>query len=95
MRVYACPEISEDGSLTTVNELKVKRHLQHLYSHLLENNFIKNLGTVNHEHLSIHADVVLKKIREGDSSWQTLVPPDVVNIINERGLFKSPNDRTA
>ncbi|VAW51019.1 Nicotinamide mononucleotide adenylyltransferase [hydrothermal vent metagenome] len=88
MRLYACPEIADDGNLTMVQDLKVQKHLQHLYSHLLENGFIRNLDTVDKDHLSIHADVVLKKIRDGDDSWQTLVPQDVVNIINERGLFQ-------
>ena len=88
MRLYACPEMADDGELTMVHDLKVQKHLQHLYSHLLENGFIRNLDTVDKEHLSIHADTVLKKIRDGDDTWQSLVPKDVVSIINERGLFQ-------
>ena len=88
MRLYACPEMGDDGKLTAVQDLKVQKHLQHLYSHLLENGYIRNLDTVDKDHLSIHADTVLKKIRDGDDSWQSLVPHDVVNIINERGLFQ-------
>ncbi len=88
MRLYACPEMGNDGNLTMSQDLKVHKHLQHLYSHLLENGFIRNLDTVDKNHLSIHADAVLKKIRDGDDSWQSLVPQDVVDIINERGLFQ-------
>ncbi len=88
MRLYACPEMGDDGNLTMVQDLKVQKHLQHLYSHLLENGFIRNLDTVDKDHLSIHADTVLKKIRDGDDSWQSLVPQDVVKIINERGMFQ-------
>ena len=88
MRLYACPEMGDDGELTMVQDLKVQKHLQHLYSHLLENGFIRNLDTVDKDHLSIHADTVLKKIRDGDDSWKSLVPPDVVKIINKKGLFQ-------
>jgi len=88
MRMYACPALEDDGSLTTVHEVKVKKHLQHLYRHLLDNGYIRNLDTVEQSHLSIHADSVLEKIRGGDENWKTLVPPAVVNIISERGLFR-------
>lgn len=88
MRLYACPSIESNGTLTTVHDMKVQKHLRHLYSHLIENKFIRNLDTVDKENLSIHADAVFEKIQTGDDSWQTQVPQDVVNIINERGLFK-------
>ncbi|MBL4712762.1 MAG: TonB-dependent receptor [Gammaproteobacteria bacterium] len=88
MRLYVCPSIQTTGELTTMHDLKVQKHLQHLYSHLIENKFIRNLDTVDQNNLSIHADAVFEKIRNGDASWQTQVPQDVANIINERGLFK-------
>jgi hypothetical protein len=87
MRMYVCPAIEDNGDLTTVHELKVQKHLQHLYSHLLENGYIRNLDTVKREHLAIHADTVLEKIRGGDDDWRTMVPQKVVDIISERGLF--------
>ncbi len=88
MRLYACPAFEDNGSLTTVHELKIPKHLQHLYRHLLENGYIRNLDTIDQNHLSIHADIVLEKIRGGDETWQTQVPQAIVNIINERELFR-------
>ncbi|MGB5397130.1 MAG: TonB-dependent receptor, partial [Gammaproteobacteria bacterium] len=88
MRMYVCPAIEEDGSLTTVHDLKVQKHLQHLYSYLMENGYIRNLDTVDPGHLCIHADAVLEKIRGGDEAWMGMVPQAVVNIISERGLFR-------
>ena len=88
MRMYVCPAIEQDGSLTTVHELSVQKHLRHLYSHLLENGYIRNLDTIDHSHLCIHADVVLEKIRGGDDAWMGMVPKAVVTIISERGLFR-------
>lgn len=87
MRLYVCPALENDGSLTTVHELKVQKHLQHLYSHLLDNGYIRNLDTVDRDYLSIYADVVLEKIRRGDKTWQDSVPQTVVNIISESSLF--------
>ncbi len=84
----ACPEFDNNGTLTTVHDLKVPKHLQHLYRHLLENGYIRNLDTVDLNYLAIHADVVLENIRGGDNAWQTQVPQTVVNIINERDLFR-------
>ena len=88
MSMYVCPAVEEDGSLTTAHELKVQPHLRHLYSHLLENGYILNLDTIDKSYLSIHADAVLEKIRCGDESWQTLVPQTVVDVINDRSLFR-------
>jgi len=88
MRMYVCPAIETDGTLTTVQELKVQQHLRHLYKHLLENGYIRHMGAIDQQHLSIHADDVLERIRRSDDSWKTLVPQTVVNIISEHNLFQ-------
>lgn len=87
MRMYVCPAVEEDGSLTSAHEVKVQKHLQHLYSHLLENGYILNLDTIDKNYLSIHADAVLEKIRCGDESWQTLVPQTVVDVLVNAACF--------
>jgi len=92
MRLYVCPAIESDGTLTTVQELKVQDHLQYLYKHLLENRYILSLDTVDKDHLSIHADDVLDRIHNGDDSWKSLVPQPVVDIISERNLFQQAVD---
>ncbi len=88
MRMYVCPSLDENNRITTVDTIKVGKHLRHLYSHLLENGYIRNLDTVNHKHLAIHADEVLENIRNKNIIWESMVPEKVANIINERGLFK-------
>ena len=54
---------------------------------VLENNYLQSLDTIDRDHLTIHADDVLEKIRTGDESWKTLVPQTVADIICERKLF--------
>ena len=88
MRMYVCPALDENDQITTVDTIKVGKHLRHLYSHLLENGYIRNLDTIDHQHLTIHADTVLENIRKQNNIWETMVPEKVASIINERGLFR-------
>ena len=88
MRLYVCPVLEEDGSLLTINELKVEEHLQYLYRHLLQNDFLHNLDTVDRNYLNIDANAVLEKIRCDDATWQNLVPSAVVDIIKKKSLFQ-------
>ena len=91
MRLYVCPKI-DPGSKTpvTVHSLQVQNHLRHLYLHLIDNDYIRNLDTIESQHLLIKSADVLKKIRNDDPSWVNMVPEKVVNIIAERGLFQKP-----
>ncbi len=91
MRLYVCPKIDPDSKKpVTVHSLQVQNHLRHLYLHLIDNNYIKNLDTIESQHLLIKSADVLKKIRNDDPSWVNMVPEKVVNIITERGLFQKP-----
>lgn len=90
MRMFVCPAIdSQSGELITTDNLEVPQHLSHLYKHLLENRYIRKLNTIDQHHLSIHADNVLEKIRNDDVDWKSMVPPTVVDIISDRGFFKT------
>ncbi len=69
MRLYVCPLIDEDsGELIDVNNLKIEKHLRHLYLHLIENDHIKGLETISKEYLVIRSDEVLDKIRNADTT---------------------------
>jgi len=37
--------------------------------------------------LRIHPSDVLAKLQSGDSSWEQMVPPEVVHIIKQRQFF--------
>jgi hypothetical protein len=92
MRMFVCPAIdSQNGELITTDNFQVPQHLSHLYMHLLENRYIRELDTVDQNHLSIFADNVLEKIRNDDAEWESMVPPTVVEIISDRGYFKTSN----
>lgn len=90
MRLYVCPAIDgANGEITTVHNLEVPSHLRHLYIHLLENGYIRELNTIDPSHLLIHSDKVLERIRCQDNAWKTMVPEQVVDIICERHFFNA------
>jgi hypothetical protein len=58
-----------------------------LYGYLAENDSILSLDFFNRDYLHIFSRDVLDKIRDGDPEWETMVPPEVVHLIKERGYF--------
>ncbi|HFD79928.1 MAG TPA: TonB-dependent receptor [Gammaproteobacteria bacterium] len=91
LRLYVCPTVDpQQGGLTTVHNLRIPGHLQHLYRHLLDNGYIRELVSVDLSQLSIFSHEVLEKIRAGDPEWETMVPEEVARIIRERRLFHYP-----
>jgi hypothetical protein len=89
MRLYVCPKLNDrNDELVTSRNLRVSDHLRHLYRHLLENDYLRDLDSINYDYLQIHSKKVLQKIRNDDPSWMKMVPEEVVSIINERGLFR-------
>jgi len=75
------------GQLTNVQKLKVASKQSQLYEHLVDNGCIESLDFFNRDYLGIFSRDVLKKIREGDHTWETMVPVEVARIIKERKLF--------
>ena len=89
MRLFVCPKIDPvSGELVTVGNLKIENHLRHLYRHLIENDYIQPLDSIDHDLLLIKPQDVMSKIRSNDSSWTAMVPEKVASIISERGLFQ-------
>ena len=83
-----CPCLDrESGELTTGHTLQVGQHLTHLYKHLLENGYIRELDAVDKSKLSIYSHDVLEKIRRGEPDWKDMVPETVADIILEKRLF--------
>jgi hypothetical protein len=78
---------SAPTALIGAKNLLVAPHLAHLYAYLLENRCIEPLSGFDESMLDIFSRDVLKKIQQGDSSWETMVPMKVAEIIKQRGLF--------
>jgi hypothetical protein len=88
LKVYVYPsQDPETGSIVTASTLVVAPHLRHLYAYLLESHFIENIHGFDRSSLGIFSKDVLAKIRAGDSRWEDMVPPEVAQLIRDRGLF--------
>lgn len=73
--------------LITAKNLQVAQHLRNLYAHLLENHNIDCISGFNEDFLAIFSRDVLQRMKNGDASWEKLVPARVAEIIKQRGLF--------
>ena len=85
LRLYIYPLLDQPtGKLVTVDNLEVAPHLHKLYGYLVDNGSIKQLENVNRDYLHIFSRDALRKIRAGDTSWESMVPPQVAEVIKTR-----------
>jgi hypothetical protein len=87
VRLYIYPWRNPDGEKVTAETCRVPSNLFHLYTHLLTNGYIRSLEASPGVEIAVLPRTVRERIRERDSAWETLVPPEVVKVIRERGLF--------
>jgi hypothetical protein len=73
--------------LINAKNVKIVEHLSNLYAHLLENHYIDCIVGFDVDILSIFSRDVLRRIKENDPTWETMVPGPVVEAIKRRGLF--------
>jgi len=75
------------GELTTVDNLTLPADAKLLYDYGMKAG--KVVGLANHDPacLPIDSRGVLKKIASGESDWEVMVPPAIVQLIKDRGLF--------
>lgn len=89
LRIYAYPlRDPATDQLTTVQNFKLAdSHLQHLYAYLVEQGRIKPLDNFDESILNIFSRDVLKRIKNEDSSWEQMVPPEVAAMIKKHRYF--------
>jgi hypothetical protein len=77
------------GEVDTADLLDMQPRQRSLYKYLLENGSIQAIQKFDASQLHITPREVLTRLQSGDPSWQTMVPPEVARLIQERGLFKN------
>lgn len=87
VRLYAYPTKDEQGHIVEAASFHVEPGLRALYSYLLENRFIVPMAGCKLDYLGISSLEVLRKIQQGDASWEQMVPPEVAEIIRTRKFF--------
>jgi hypothetical protein len=86
--VYVYPkQRSPSDELETIHTVQVKPDLQPLYGYLVGRGSFVQLDNYNPKYLPIFSRDVLKRIADGDESWDPMVPPAVAEIIRRRGFF--------
>ncbi len=73
--------------LINAKNVHIVDHLRNLYAHLLEAHYIDCIVGFDPSTLHIFSRDVLRRIKEGDAAWETMVPTAVVAAIKKRGLF--------
>jgi hypothetical protein len=87
VRLYVYPTKDEKGHIIEAASFKVDPSLRALYTYLLENRFIVPMAGCKLDFLGINSEKTLAKLRSGDASWETMVPPQVAEIIKTRKFF--------
>lgn len=88
LKLYIYPELDlATGDLTAVQNFEVAPQLRKLYGYLVDRGCIEQLNNFNDKYLSMFARDVLRKIRDGDDTWEEMVPSKVAALIRHRGFF--------
>jgi len=75
------------GNLTTVESMELPPIAKPLYDYVNQTNQLVSLENHDPTCARIDSRDVLKKIASGDTSWEEMVPPAIVELIKERNLF--------
>lgn len=86
-RLLVYPEIDQAGEYRDFTNIILPENLQHLYRHLLVNNFIFGIESSDHELFNIFSRNVLKQLQNGRGSWEECLPEGVAVEIVKNRLF--------
>ncbi|TWT50434.1 hypothetical protein Pla22_31770 [Rubripirellula amarantea] len=88
LKIYVYPLLdSETGELITCDNLEIKPELKNLYNYLKDRGGISALHNYDPECLKIFSRDVLQRIKNGDSTWESMVPSCVAAVIREKNYF--------
>src|SRR5213083_95061 len=88
LKLYVYPMIDErSDKIITASQIEVAPNLKALFQFIMDNNFITEITDYHPEYLKIFPPDALAKLQTGDSGWEKMVPPEVTQIIKERGFF--------
>jgi hypothetical protein len=88
LKLYVYPMIDEaTGKIVSAKQVTVAPNLRSLFQYLIDNQYIEEITDYNPDYLRIYPPDAMAKLQAGDSAWERMVPPEVVQIIKERGFF--------
>lgn len=88
LKIYCYPLLDQStGELMDCNNLKIAPELQKLYDYLRDRGNINELENYDPECLTIFSREILRKIKDGDPSWEQMVPSKVADVIKDKSCF--------
>ena len=88
LRLYIYPlRDHATGQLKTVENVEIPGAQHNLFRHLVERGRVKQLDNFDESVLHIFSRDVLKRIKENDASWESMVPSEVTEMVKRRQLF--------
>ena len=88
LKLYIYPLLDRTtGKLTLVDNLKINPDISNLYQYLVQKGCIEQLDNFDPQHLETFSREVLRQIQAGESGWAEHVPPQVAELIQQRGFF--------
>jgi len=88
MKMYVYPSRhKEQAGLLTSENISISDDIKPLMDYLRHNRKIIDITDVKKERLHINSRLVLEKIKNGDESWDEMVPAYVSKTIREKEIF--------
>ena len=88
LRLFVYPALEPgSGELVTADSLEIESDINVVYRYLVEHAYIQAIQGFEEKNLQIHSEDVLSRIRSGDPSWASMVPPLVADAIKSRRLL--------
>jgi hypothetical protein len=92
MRLFVYPMLRGDD-VVTVETVRVADELQPLFDYLHGRGSFVPLDSYKPDYLPILSRDVLRRIPTEDGTWESMVPPEVSDLIKKRGFFGYQRDR--
>jgi len=88
LKLYIYPYLDPaTHELVTTANLAIPKDLRHLYDYLLQRGVVEQLDNYDKSCLDVFSREALARIQEGDPSWETMVPPEVAEVIKRHGYL--------
>ncbi len=85
--IYPLLDPADGRAHGTVENFEVAPKLRKLYGYLVDKGCIEQLNNFDPKYLPIFSRDVLEQIKDGDPSWEDMVPLEVAEVIKRRGFF--------
>lgn len=89
VKLYVYPSLAENSDeLHTLENIELEdKSLYHLLSYLRDQGKIEQIRCSNRDILHIYSDHVVRKIKDHEDGWETMVPSIVAKMIKDNQLF--------